>query len=418
MFVYLDNSATTKQYEAVTAEMLKYMKHDFGNPSSLHGLGIEAEKAVKAARVSAAAALGVLTEEVYFTSGGTESDNAAVYGALTARKRTGKKIITSAVEHPAMIEACRRAENEGFEVVYLDVDDRGIIDMAQLESEMDDEVVFVSVMHVNNETGTVQPIEMIGSLKDAFNKKRRRNKTGMILHTDAVQSFCKLRCVSGLKNAGVDMISVSSHKVHGPKGVGALYIRGSINVSPFIVGGGQEKNMRSGTENVPGIAGFGKAVDLCMKGTTDGDGAAVQGLDEVTGKMSKCRAFLLEGIRSEIKDVKVNSPENVKTEGATDTAGEVRCCPSILNISFLGTRGEVILHTLEERGIYVSTGSACSSNKKGRSHVLSAMGLSDKEIESAVRFSFSGDETVEQMEYVLSELKTAVERFRRLGLFR
>ena len=398
MFVYLDNSATTKQYDQVTEEMIRYMKEDFGNPSSLYGLGVTAEKALKGARGRIAASLGAVPQEIFFMSGGTEADNMALYGAAEARKRTGRKIITTQVEHPAILETCKRLESRGFEVVYLPVDENCIVDAERLKEAIDDQTILISVMHVNNETGAIQPVQEIGKIKEKYNDENREKNTGIIFHTDAVQSYFKLKETeyltgTGEKGAFADMIAVSGHKIHGPKGAGALYIRDSLTVPPFMTGGGQEKAMRSGTENVAAIAGFGKAVELDME---NGDG--------MRANMAEMKKYLLEGIRAEIKDIKLNGPENG--------------CPSVLNVSFEGTRGEVILHTLEEDEIYVSTGSACSSNKDGDSHVLKAMGLSHKAIESALRFSFGGYETEEQLDFCLDRLKAAVSRFRKLGTFR
>ncbi|MBS6176702.1 MAG: cysteine desulfurase [Clostridiales bacterium] len=378
MFVYLDNSATTRQYDEVTRKMKEAMDDFYGNPSALHSLGLASEKKIRAARQNLASALGAKEEEIVFTSGGTESDNMALYGIAQAKKREGKKIITSKVEHPAVLEACKVLEKEGFDVTYIGVDDQCRLDTTQLRAAIDDQTTLISIMAVNNETGTIMPIEEIGRLKGRA-----------VFHTDAVQGFGKVN----LKNTRADLISVSAHKIHGPKGIGALYVKKGVNLTAFIVGGGQERHMRSGTENVPGIIGFGAACQIAM---SDIDGRME--------KMAAARNYLLAGICDQISDIRVNSPE----DGAA----------SVLNISFLGTRGEVLLHTLEQDQIFVSTGSACSSNKKGGSHVLAAMGLSDKEIEGAIRFSFNEFNTTEEMDYVIDKVKTAVERFRRLGSFR
>lgn len=378
MFVYLDNSATTRQYDEVTKQMKEAMDDFYGNPSSLHSLGLASEKKVRAARQALAKALGAREEEVIFTSGGTESDNMALYGIARAKKREGSKIITSRVEHPAVLEACRVLAKEGFEVEYIGVDEKCRLDMEALKAAIDEKTILISIMAVNNETGTIMPAAEIGKLKGKA-----------IFHMDAVQGFGKVN----LKNAGADLISVSAHKIHGPKGMGALYVKKGINLPALIVGGGQERHMRSGTENVPAIIGFGAACEIAMD---DFDGRV--------RKMSAARNYLLAGIKDQISDIRINSPE----DGAA----------SVLNISFLGTRGEVLLHTLEQEQIFVSTGSACSSNKKGGSHVLAAMGLSDKEIEGAIRFSFNEFNTIEEMDYVLEKTKTAVARFRRLGSFR
>ncbi|QHI73328.1 cysteine desulfurase family protein [Aminipila terrae] len=395
MFVYLDNSATTKQYDAVTDKMVVYMKEDFGNPSSLHKLGLTAEKAVKNARKNVAEAIGVRDDEIIFTSGGTEADNTALLGAASARKRRGKKIITSTIEHPAVLETASKLENLGFTVEYLDVDENGSVNPEALQEAMTEDTILISVMGVNNEVGTIEPVKEMVQIKDKYNKE---HGTDILFHMDGVQSFGKL---SHMIN-GIDMISVSGHKIHGPKGIGALYVRKGLMIEPYLIGGGQEKHMRSGTENVPAIAGFGQAAKL-----TDDN------LECRIKNMSAARNYLMEGIKAEIKDIKINSVE--KDSFVWDSG---MCCPSVLNISFLGTRGEVLLHTLEQEEIYVSTGSACSSNKKGQSHVLKAMGLKDKEIEGAIRFSFSEFNTIEEMDYVLGHLKDAVARFRRLGSFR
>ncbi len=386
MFVYLDNSATTKPYQEVVKETVKYMETDYGNPSSLHRMGIVAEKAMKDARKSVAASLGAKEEEIYFTSGGTEADNTALFGAVQARKRRGNKIITSRIEHPAVLESCRKLEESGFRVEYISVDRNGMIDMQALEDAVDDQTILITVMQVNNEVGSVQPISEISELKN-----RIGSRLGMeiLLHTDAVQSYGKMPALTG----GIDLMSVSGHKIHGPKGVGALYVRKSLNVQPYLFGGGQERGMRSGTENVPAIAGFGIAAELTRKN-----------FDWRIEAMHKVKTYLAEGIRAEIPDIRFNST----ADGS----------PSILNVSFFGVRGEVLLHTLEQSDIYVSTGSACSSKKKGQSHVLKAMGLSDKEIEGAVRFSFCEFNTTEEMDYVLVQLKNAVRKFRKLGSFR
>ena len=335
MFVYLDNSSTTRPYDQTLKIMMKVLGEDFGNPSSLHSLGVAAEKYVKDARRSLARALSVSEEEIYFTSCGTESDNAAILGGALARKRRGKKIITTQVEHPAVLEPVKRLEAMGFETEYIGVDKKCRLDLGRLEQALTEDTVLISAMSVNNETGTVMPIEQIAQIKDRFNEE---HGCDILLHTDAVQALGKIPVAV----KGVDMISVSGHKIHGPKGTGALYIRKGLSIPAFMVGGGQERNMRSGTENTAGIAGFGKAADISAENFSDR-----------TSAMISARDRLLCGLRTEIKDIVVNSPED-------SSAG-----PSVLSVSFLGTRGEVLLHSLEQDGIFVSTGSACSSNKKG-----------------------------------------------------
>jgi cysteine desulfurase len=386
MFVYLDNSATTRPYDAVIAETVKYMETDYGNPSSLHRMGIAAEKAMKGARKSVAVSLGSREEEIYFTSGGTEADNLALFGAAQARRRRGDKIITSKIEHPAVLESCRKLEESGFRVEYLPVDKNGIISMQALEGALDHETILITVMQVNNETGSIQPIAEISKLRKRIGEQLG---TEILLHTDAVQSYGKLP----VQVSGIDLLSVSGHKIHGPKGIGALYIRKGFNIGPTLFGGGQERGLRSGTENVPAAAGFGIAAEVCCRN-----------IDQRIESLRTVKTYLTEGICAEIPDVVLNSSE----DGSA----------SILNVSFLGVRGEVLLHTLEQAEIYVSTGSACSSKKKGQSHVLKAMGRSDQEIEGAIRFSFSEFNTVEEMDYVLSQLKNAVQKFRKLGSFR
>lgn len=395
MFVYLDNSSTTKPYKEAAERMMNFLQEDFGNPSSLHRLGLTAEKEVKAARESLAKTLNARPEEIIFTSGGTESDNTALMGAAFARQRRGRKVITTVVEHPAVMEAVDRLAHRGFTVEKIPVDKKGLIHMDALEAALTEDTILISVMGVNNEVGTIQPIQEISRLRKAYNEK---HGTDILLHTDGVQAFGKLPVQAG----DADMISLSGHKIHGPKGIGALYIRKGLTIEPYLLGGGQEGHMRSGTENVPAMAGFGQAVHIMNSN-----------MGERMKAVSDLRNHLLEGIQAEIPDVRINSPEkdSLGWDGGF-------CCPSVLNVSFLGTRGEVLLHTLEQADIYVSTGSACSSNKKGQSHVLKAMGLKDKEIEGAIRFSFSEFNTLEEMDYVLEQLKQAVGRFRKLGSFR
>lgn len=380
--VYLDNSSTTRQADEVTDLIYEISKNDFGNPSSLHSIGFSAEKLVDAARKSFARSIGADPSEITFNSGGTEGDNTVLFGAARAKKHDGRRIVISAVEHPAVMEAADRLKHDGFEIVKVGVGRDGVIDMDQLREAVNDDTILVSVMTVNNESGAVMPIRDITEIAHSY---------GALMHTDAVQAYGKIDMPRYA--GGVDFMTVSSHKIHGPKGVGALYQKKGCELPAYIVGGGQEKNRRSGTENVPGIAGFGKACDL-----------AAELRDASYEKVAAVRQHLLDGILDTIPDVLVNSPE----EGI----------PYVLNVSFLGTRGEVLLHTLEQDGIFVSTGSACSSNKKGGSYVLAAMGRTPKEIEAAIRFSFCRYNTVEEMDFVLDKVAAAVERFRRLGSFR
>lgn len=386
--IYLDNSATTKQYREVTEIMVRYMEEDFGNPSSLYQLGVDSERAVRKARKQVKEAMNAGEGDIYFTSGGTEADNMALMGAARALKRQGNRIVISSVEHPAVLQCCRRLEREGFDVVCLNVDEKCGIRPEQIEEAVNADTIIVSIMHVNNETGTVMPVKYVKEIM------KRKNSPG-VFHCDAVQSFGKLELPGE-----ADLISVSGHKIHGPKGSGALFVKKGIHVEPLLEGGGQEQGMRSGTENVPAIAGFGLAAEMT---------AAAK--EEEMKRLSSLRKILLEGLRDALDGVLINSPEMPGEE-----AGD--CCPSLLNISFENTRGEVILHTLEQEGIYVSTGSACSSNKKGRSHVLKAMGLKEKRIEGAIRFSFGRFNTGEEMGEVVEKTAAAVRRFRRLGSFR
>lgn len=367
---------------------MKYMEEYFGNPSSMYQLGLDSEKAVKHARKQVEEAMGAGNGTLIFTSGGTEADNTAIFGAARALRRRGNRIITSAVEHPAVLECCKRLEQDGYDVVYVGVDDKCRLDLERLEDAIDENTILVSLMQVNNEAGTIMPVDAV---KDLMKKK---NAPGWF-HCDAVQSFGKLQVPES-----ADLISASSHKIHGPKGAGALFVRKGIHLPALIEGGGQEHGNRSGTENVPAITGFGTAAELSAKDR-----------DEERQRVSVMRRALLKGLKDNLEDLRINSVEE-------DGVASGQCCSSILNISFLGTRGEVLLHTLEQDGIYVSTGSACSSNKKGQSHVLGAMGLKDKEIEGALRFSFGRFNEIDEMEIVVDKVTTAVKRFRRLGSFR
>ncbi|MGN0701699.1 MAG: cysteine desulfurase family protein [Lentihominibacter sp.] len=398
--IYLDNSATTKQYDEVTEIMVESMKTGFGNPSSLYQLGLDAEKTIKAARNSVLrAAFGETVSkggyDAVFTSGGTEADNMAIFGTARLMQRQGKRIVTTAVEHPAVLECCRALEAEGFEVVYVGVDRYCRPDMEQLERAINGETILVTMMQVNNETGTVMPIAETREIM------RRKGAPGL-LHCDGVQSFGKM-----LLPREADLISISGHKIHGPKGSGALIIRKgktpggrNISIPPFILGGGQEQGRRSGTENVPAIAGLGKAAEM-----------AASDMYREAARMAAIREKIMTGLEANLKDITINS---IRETGSKPGM----CCPSVLSISFGGTRGEVLLHTLEQEGIFVSTGSACSSNKKGGSHVLKAMGLKDREIEGTLRFSLGRFNTEDETDAVIEKVTAAVSRFRRLGSFR
>ena len=371
----------------MTELIYEISKDDFGNPSSLHSLGFSAEKRVEAARKIFAETIGADPKGITFNSGGTEGDNTVLTEAARSKRHEGNRIVISEVEHPAIIETAKVLEHDGFDVVRVGVRKDGTLDMDQLEDAVTDDTILVSLMTVNNETGVLMPVAEAARLAHSH---------GALMHTDAVQAYGKISLkdlVSGPREETVDFITVSGHKIHGPKGIGALYQRSGKELPPFIVGGGQEKNRRSGTENVTGIAGLGKAAEL-----------AESLREESYMKVKEARDYLLAGIKDSIPDILVNSPDDG--------------LPYVLNVSFLGTRSEVLLHTLEQDEIFVSTGSACSSNKKGGSHVLAAMGRSSKEVEAALRFSFSRYNKVSEMDFVLDKLTKAVESFRRLGSFR
>ena len=365
--IYLDNSATTRPSPAAAEAAERAIRGNFGNPSSLYRLGLDAEKEVKAARKAVASCFGASADEVFFTSGGTESDDTALFGVWESRKKQGNRIISTAVEHPAVLRCLDVLKAKGADVVLIPVKKDGNLDVDALADALDDRTVLVSVMHVNNETGAVFSIADIAELI----RKRFGSDIASrpLLHSDCVQSLGKISV--DVKSMGVDLASFSAHKIHGIKGCGALFVRSGLHIPPYIYGGGQEKDFRSGTENVPGIAAFGAAAE------------------ELTLPDPAPAGRLKELILKEIPDVRINSPEDG--------------CPLILNVSFLGCRAEVLLHMLEQDGICVSTGSACSSKSKG-SHVLSAMGLSAEEIEGALRFSFCRDNTVEEAEYVAERL--------------
>lgn len=374
MQIYLDNSATTKPYKEVVEKMIFALENDYANPSSLHKKGLEVEKNIKKIREDIARTLGVKEKEIYFTSGGTESNNSIIRGVLDKRKN---HIITTKIEHPSVLDTIKTLEKEGIEVTYLDVDSEGKIDIDSLKSSIKENTILVSIMHVNNEVGSIQPISEIGKYLKTLKEK-------VYFHVDAVQSFGKINFK--LSKYNIDFMSVSGHKIHGPKGIGFMYIKENSKVKPLFTGGGQEFGFRSGTENIPGIYGLGEAIRITN-----------ENLDKNIQKIDSLKNLLKSEILNNIENVKINSPE----DGVCH----------ILNVSFLGVKGEVLLHYLEQKDIYVSTGSACSSKKKG-SHVLNAMNLSKDEIEGAIRFSLSCFNTEEEILETVKILESSVEDLR------
>lgn len=389
--VYLDNSATTKVLDRVAQTMYDVMTKYYGNPSSLHRKGIEAEKLIRKAREIIAQALGVKPGEIYFTSGGTESNNLAIKGAAYSMRRLGNHLITTAIEHPSVLDTFKQLEKEGFCVTYLSADGEGFVDTGALQKALRPDTILVSIMYVNNEVGSIQPIEEAAACI-------HQNKN-TLFHVDAVQAFGKILLVPGLK--GIDMLSISGHKIYGPKGIGALFVKEKVRINPLFNGGGQEQNIRSGTENMPGIVGLGTAVE-----------EAFENLSSWRKIMRDLKKRLKDRILQEIPDTVLNGPDT-DMNGSGSSSDTINEAPHILNISFLGTRGEILLHTLESHGIYISTGSACSSHKEGRSHVLSAMGKSLEEIDGAIRFSLSPFLSMEDIDYTVEVLKKEVAEIRK-----
>ena len=375
--IYLDNSSTTAPCETAVKRINEALCERWGNPSSLHILGMEAENAVFDARKKIAKLLSCREDELYFTSGGTESNNTAIFGAAKAGKKRGNRIVTTSVEHPSVLEAMKRLEAEGFEVVYIKPQQNGSVSPADIEAAVDKNTVLVSIMLVNNETGAIQPVD---KCREIIKKK----SAPALLHCDAVQAFGKMPVnVSAL---GIDMLSISGHKIHGPKGIGTLYIKKGVAVQPFIVGGGQERGFRSGTESVPLIMGLGGAVE------------ALPDIKSQLDKMSELKAYTTEKLLS-TGLITVNSPENG--------------LPYILNVSLNGYRSETLLHFLESKNIFVSSGSA-SAKGKG-SYVLREMGLSADLADSALRISFSRYNTKADADALAQEIKAAAETLVRKG---
>lgn len=370
--IYLDNAATTKPCDVAKNAMITATEQ-YGNPSSLHGLGFEAEKLVTKSKQIIAERLSVEPQNIYFTSGGTEANNLAIFGTVNALKKRGNRIITSKIEHPSVLECFKRLERDGFDVIYLDVDSDGrvIVDT----SVFTENTIFVSVMHVNNETGVVEPIEELSRVV-------RDKCPNCIIHCDCVQSFGKIPV--RVPSMGVDMVSISSHKIHGFKGTGVLYSN-TNKIIPILYGGEQQSQIRPGTENTGGIFAFG---------------AAAENMVCDTEAMKKKRQLMCTKLEELVDKFKINGSSQY-------TSG------SVLNVSFLGIKAEILLHSLERHNIYVSTGSACSSHKPQPSHVLKAMGLSQKEIEGAIRISFSQNTTDEEIIFAAEKIAEEVKTIRR-----
>ena len=381
MEAYFDNSATTRCFEEVKDIVVKTMMEDFGNPSAMHQKGVDAEGYVKESARTLAQILKVTEKEILFTSGGTESNNLALIGGALANKRSGNHIITTAVEHAAVSQPVAFLQEQGFEVTILPVDGHGVVKLDALEKALRPDTILVSTMMVNNETGAVMPVEKIGAMIQEKCPKA-------LYHVDAIQAFGKYRIYP--KKWNIHLLSVSSHKIHGPKGVGFLYVRNGVKIHPLILGGGQQKGMRSGTDNVPGIAGLGCAA---KEAYTD--------FDKKVTHLCELKQFFMEEVQK-IPDTVLNSLPG--DQGA----------PHIVSVSFAGVRSEVLLHALEERGIQVSSGSACSSNKKlPVSPVLKEIGLKKDLLDSTVRFSFCENTTKEELEYCLQQLKELLVVLRR-----
>lgn len=375
--IYMDHSATTPVAPEVMEAMLPYFSEKFGNASSLHSFGLEAKEALEESREKVAGLLGAKPEEIIFTSGGTESDNLALKGIARKNQKSGKHIITTRVEHPAILECCRKLEKEGFEVTYLPVTNEGLVDIATLESAIRSDTILISVMHANNEVGTIQPLEEIGRLaaeKDIY------------LHTDAVQSVGKIP--TDVNKLGVDLLSLSAHKLYGPKGVGALYIRKGTRLESIIQGGGHEHGLRSGTENIAGIVGLARAAVLAD------ETRAVE-----AERLTRLRDRLAELVLSKVKEAWINGTMKMRL-------------PGNLNFGFKYVEGESLLLFLDSKGINVSTGSACSSHKLEPSHVLLSLGLKPEECHGSLRITLGRSNTMEEVDYVASGIAEAVERFR------
>ena len=380
MEVYLDNSATTKCYDSVGQLVGKVMCEDYGNPSSMHKKGVDAEKYVRESKETLAKLLKVQEKEIFFTSGGTESDNLALIGCARANHRAGKHLITTTIEHPAILNTMRHLEEAGFRVTYLPVDKNGRVRLDVLKKALCNETILVSIMYVNNEMGSVQPIEEAVRIVKNYNPR-------ILFHVDAVQGFGKYRIHP--KKIGVDLMSISGHKIHGPKGTGVLYINEKVKIKPIVFGGEQQKNIRSGTENVPGIAGIGLAAKEIY---TD--------FDAKIGKMRDLKNYFIEGVKK---------IEKTAIHGCTDETS----APHIISVGFAGIRSEVLLHTLEDKGIYVSAGSACASNHPAISGVLRGIGVRPEYLDSTLRFSLSEFTTKEEIDYTLKTLYNCVPMLRK-----
>ncbi|MDE6951547.1 MAG: cysteine desulfurase [Lachnospiraceae bacterium] len=384
MEAYLDNSATTRVFPEVAELVTKLMLEDYGNPASMHFKGMRAEQYVKRAKEQIEKVLKVNEKEIIFTSGGTEADNLALIGAAMANRRSGAHLITTRIEHPAVLKTMEYLEGQGFRVTYLPVDKTGRVRLEDLQKSIRQDTILVSVMHTNNEVGAVQPIAELGALIKRMNPRT-------LFHVDAVQGFGKFRIFP--KRMNIDLLTVSGHKIHGPKGVGFLYAGEKVKLHPIVFGGGQQNGMRSGTENVPGIAGLGLA---CQK--------VYENLDRDNERMYRLREMLIEGV-SDLGNIQINGCPG--REGA----------PHVVSISFRGVRSEVLLHALEDRGICVSAGSACAARHPRPSETLIAIGVERSLLESTLRFSLSLFTTEEEIVYTLHTLHETVPVLRRYSRY-
>lgn len=379
---YFDNAATTKVKEEVLKEMFPYFSVEYGNPSSMYSIGRSSRRAIETARKRVAELINCKPKEIYFTSCGSESDNMALKGIAYANKEKGNHIITSKIEHPAILNSCKTLEKQGYRITYLNVDEEGNIDISELENSINEDTILISIMFANNEIGTIEPIEQISKIAKKHN---------IIFHTDAVQACGNIKI--DVKEMGIDMLSLSGHKINAPKGVGALYVREGIEFDRFLDGGHQEKNKRAGTENVAEIVGLGKACEI-----------AKNNLELHTKKLKELRDFYINQVEEKIENIKLNGPRDNRLPGNA-------------NISFKGINGSELLLKLDEKGICASAGSACSTGSNSPSHVLTSIGLDSKMADGTLRVSFGEENSKEDVKYLVENLENIVTELRKKRFF-